>query len=413
MRISLFNYVTSWHCVVGEAIYTTLLEVSILILLADLVGVFLVKFGLPRVVGELLVGVALSPFAIGGLLNKLFHIELFMVNDYLLFLTNFSVILLLFASGLEHGLSTLREGGIFGVLAAVFGAVAPYLLVYYALQLIGINYVAASIIALSTAPTSLAVVAGIIEREGLGGLPSTKVLITAASIDDVVALIMLSMSLTLIGGSPGLNAWFKALGILVLWVSIFLVSVLLLPRLLNKVGDRYATYVAMVLLFGLVLLMTLLGFSEVIAAFIAGVAIAESRHSARIREAVGTLLAIFGSIFFISMGLQLNLVYLISPQVLLVGIAVSLIATLAKIIGIYPFAYLKLHSPSEALVVSYGMIPRGEMGLVIASLGLTSGLIGMGDFGVIILMVLITTILGSTIYKRKVFTLRKVKAEEN
>jgi Kef-type K+ transport system membrane component KefB len=384
----------------------TLLEVSILILLADLVGASLVRFGFPRVVGELLVGITLSPFAVGGLLNNLLHMNLFVINDYLLFLANFSVILLLFASGLEHGLSTLREGGVYGVLAAVFGAIVPFALVYYVLRFLGVGYVAALMVSLSTAPTSLAVVASVIEREGLGGLPSTKVLVTSASIDDVVALIMLSMVSTLISGSQGFGAWFNALGILALWVFIFSISVLLFPRLLNMVSEQSILYVAMVLLFGLVLAMTLLGFSEIIAAFIAGVAVAESRCSARIDEAVNVLLAIFGSIFFISMGLQLDLTYLTHLWVLFIGVVVSLVAALAKVIGIFPFAYMRLRNVHEALLVSYGMIPRGEMGLVVASLALGSGLISMSDFGVIIIMVLITTVLGSTIYRHRALLLR-------
>ncbi len=178
----------------GESIFLTLLEVSILVLLADLAGGVLARYGFPRVVAELLIGLTLSPYALGSILNAVLHMGgLFTINDYLLFLTNLSVILLLFASGLEHGLSTLREGGVYGMLAAVFGAIVPYTLVYWALVSMGLPFVESTIIALSTAPTSLAVVAGIIEREGLTGLPSTKVLITAASIDDVVALILLSM----------------------------------------------------------------------------------------------------------------------------------------------------------------------------------------------------------------------------
>ncbi len=109
----------------GETIFLTLLEVSILILLADLAGGVLSRYGFPRVVAELLIGLALSPYALGSLLNAFMHLELFTINDYLLFLTNLSIILLLFASGLEHGLSTLREGGIYGVLAAVFGGHNP------------------------------------------------------------------------------------------------------------------------------------------------------------------------------------------------------------------------------------------------------------------------------------------------
>lgn len=145
----------------GETIFLTLLEVSILILLADLAGGVLSRYGFPRVVAELLIGLALSPYALGSLLNAFMHLELFTINDYLLFLTNLSIILLLFASGLEHGLSTLREGGIYGVLAAVFGAITPpFALVYWALTTVGLQPTESAIIALSTAPTSLAVVAG-------------------------------------------------------------------------------------------------------------------------------------------------------------------------------------------------------------------------------------------------------------
>lgn len=93
----------------NEVIFLTLLEVSILVLLADLAGSVLARYGFPRVVAELLIGLVLSPYALGSVLNSILHMELFTINDYLLFLTNLSIILLLFASGLEHGLSTLRR----------------------------------------------------------------------------------------------------------------------------------------------------------------------------------------------------------------------------------------------------------------------------------------------------------------
>ncbi|WP_460172665.1 cation:proton antiporter [Vulcanisaeta sp. JCM 14467] len=394
----------------NEVIFLTLLEVSILVLLADLAGSVLARYGFPRVVAELLIGLVLSPYALGSVLNSILHMELFTINDYLLFLTNLSIILLLFASGLEHGLSTLREGGIYGILAAVFGAVTPFALVYWSLVSVGLQPTESAIIALSTAPTSLAVVAGIIEREGLTGLPSTKVLITAASIDDVVTLILLSMVITTLGaGGFTYGTLATAVKIVILWVLIFLLSVLLIPRVLNRVGEEVIVYASLVVLFGIVLVMTTLGFSEVVAAFIAGVAVAESRFSQRVRETVNLLLAIFGSLFFIVMGLQLNFRYILNAEVLAVALLVSLIAVIGKVIGIYPFAYLKLRNRRDSVIVSYGMIPRGEMGLVVASLGLSSGLITMGDFGVIIFMVLITTLIGAVIYRREACRFRSAR----
>lgn len=395
----------------NEAIFLTLLEVSILVLLADLAGGVLTRYGFPRVVAELLIGLALSPYALGSVLNSILHMGLFTINDYLLFLTNLSVILLLFASGLEHGLSTLREGGVYGVLAAVFGAVVPFALAYCALVSMGLRPVESAIIALSTAPTSLAVVAGVVEREGLTGLPSTKVLITAASIDDVVALIMLSVVTAVMGaGNFTYSTLISAVRIVMLWVLMFLLSVFLIPRVLNRVGEGVIVYASLVVLFGLVLIMSILGFSEVIAAFIAGVAVAESRVSHRVRDVVGVLLAIFGSVFFISMGLQLNLRYILNAEVLAIALITSAIAIIGKIIGIYPFAYLRLRNNRDSIIVSYGMTPRGEMGLVIASIGLSSGLIAMSGFGVIILMVLITTIIGAIIYRHEACRVRSAGA---
>ncbi len=98
-------------------------------------------------------------------------------------------------------------------------------------------------------------------------------------------------------------------------------------------------YASLVVLFGIVLIMTTLGFSEVIAAFIAGVAVAESRFSQRVRETVNVLLAIFGSIFFIAMGLQLNFKYILNIEVLVMALATSVAAIVGKVIGIY-------HSPT-------------------------------------------------------------------
>ncbi len=110
-----------------------------------------------------------------------------------------------------------------------------------------------------------------------------------------------------------------------LWVLIFLLSVLFIPRILDRVGEEIIVYASLVVLFGIVLIMTTMGFSEVIAAFIAGVAVAESRFSQRVRETVNVLLAIFGSIFFIVMGLQLNFRYVLNVEVLVMAIVVSIV----------------------------------------------------------------------------------------
>lgn len=381
-------------------VYLTLLEFSILVTMAEALSLVLTKYGYPRILSELLIGILMSPYALGEALNSMLHLRLFTINDYVLFLSEFSIILLLFASGLEHGLSSIRQGGLYGLIAAVMGALLPYLVVFKCATWLGLNQASASFIALSTAPTSLAVVAGVIEREGLQDHPSTKVLIAASSIDDVVALILLSVTLTSLSGSPGVVV--NVVKIIALWVAFLVLSIVITPRLLNGLSEELAIYASLVILFGLVVLMTLVGFSAIIAAFIAGVAVAESRASGRIRASVDALLAIFGSIFFITMGLQMNLRTLTSTRIITQSLIISTLATLTKVAGVYPFAYAKLRDPAHALSASLGMVPRGEMGLAIASIGLSNSMINQDEYGEILLMVLLTTIIGIVTYKKSI-----------
>ena len=383
-----------------NVVYLTLLEFSILVTVAEALSLILSRYRYPSIVGELLTGIALSPYALGGLLNTVLKVDLFSINEYIIFLSEFSVILLLFASGLERGLSSLRQGGLMGLMAAVAGAVVPYVIVFEYAVNAGFNPGAASLIALTTAPTSLAVVAGVVEREGLQGHPSTGVLIAAASVDDVVALIMLSLVLMSPGSSSSM-VW-GSVRIVALWVIFLTASILIVPKLLNRLSEHLVIYASLVVLFGLVAVMTVAGFSAVIAAFIAGVAVAGSRVSVRIRESAGALLAIFGSIFFITIGLQMNLRTLTSLKVIAQSLAISTLAILAKMAGVYPFAYAKLRNTSHALSASLGMVPRGEMGLVVASIGLSGGVINQDEYSIALLMVLVTTIIGSITYRRSI-----------
>ncbi|MGC9226826.1 cation:proton antiporter [Caldivirga sp.] len=383
-----------------ESIYLTLLEFSILVTTAESLSLILAKYKYPSIVGELLTGIALSPYALGGVLNALFHVNLFSINNYVIFLSEFSVILLLFASGLEHGLSSLRKGGLLGLIAAIAGALVPYIIVYWYVSSIGIGQGAASFIALSTAPTSLAVVANIIERERLHSLPSTGVLIAAASMDDVVALMLLSSLYASPNADSMMGFTLRIIKILILWVIFLAASIIVIPRLLNRINEYLMVYASLIVLFGLVVSMVSLGFSAVIASFIAGVAVAESKEASRVRASIDALLAIFGSIFFITIGLQMDFRIITNATVITQSLIVSALAIAAKMMGVYPFAYVKLRNPIGALTASLGMIPRGEMGLVIASIGLSSGILDLSDYGLILIMVLATTIIGSLLYRR-------------
>ncbi|MBP1449522.1 MAG: cation:proton antiporter, partial [Thermoproteus sp.] len=110
---------------VGGSIYLTLLEISIMLFAAAVLRSALHRFKIPGIVADISIGVILSPYAVGGFLNRLLGVQLFQLNDYVVFLADFAVILIIFAAGLEHGMASLRSAGIWGALGAAAGALLP------------------------------------------------------------------------------------------------------------------------------------------------------------------------------------------------------------------------------------------------------------------------------------------------
>jgi Kef-type K+ transport system membrane component KefB len=374
-------------------------EVSLLIFLAEAVRSFLGKYGIPLLIGEIATGVMLSPYTLGGEVNRVLGISIFSLNPYLLFLAEFSMILLIFASGLEHGTSSLRSAGVMGFLGATTGALLPFL-VTLILYWSSLGLIPTLVIGTAMGATSLAAVASILREMNLQGKASNY-LMAASSVDDVVDLILLSVVLASIG-CAGLSTLMVVRTVafyLVAWAIIFFVSVLIIPRLANRLGPNYVEEFPFVVLFGLTVVMTALGFSPVISAFIAGVALAESTKREEVLKISGTLLSIFGSIFFVVVGLQVNIAE-ISLGVVELSLELTAVAVLFKVLGVLPFAYLGLKNWRSSIAVAVGMTPRGETGLVVASLGESLGAINQGEFSALVLMAILTTLLGATMFRR-------------
>ncbi len=374
-------------------------EVSLLIFLAEAVRSFLGKYGIPLLIGEIATGVMLSPYTLGGEVNRVLGISIFSLNPYVLFLAEFSMILLIFASGLEHGTSSLRSAGVMGFLGATTGALLPFL-VTLILYWSSLGLIPTLVIGTAMGATSLAAVASILREMNLQGKASNY-LMAASSVDDVVDLILLSVVLASIG-SAELSALMVVRTVafyLVAWAIIFFVSVLIIPRLANRLGPNYIEEFPFVVLFGLTAVMTALGFSPVISAFIAGVALAESTKREEVLKISGTLLSIFGSIFFVVVGLQVNIAE-ISLGVVELSLELTAVAVLFKVLGVLPFAYLGLKNWRSSIAVAVGMTPRGETGLVVASLGESLGAINQGEFSALVLMAILTTLLGATMFRR-------------
>ncbi|HEV2449650.1 MAG TPA: cation:proton antiporter [Thermoplasmata archaeon] len=383
---------------VSTEAFDSLLFIFILLAFAELVGSLAQRYRFPPLVAEVLVGVVLSSFAIGGIVDGLLHSTLFNVTPYVLLFADFSVILVIFAAGVEGGFASLRSAGWQGIASALGGGLLSFALAtvavahFYSLQ-------TALLVGVAVGPTSTAVVAYLIRSGEVAGGAGGQFLLAVSAIDDVAGLILLSVVLTSIGGS--FNPIAVTGGIVfavVAWVVILLASVFVVPRLFRLPGFRQSREMPFLVLFVLVAIVAALGFSVVVGAFIAGLALAETLRNSGARQLSDALLALFGPLFFVVIGVQFDVGLLLNPRLLLLAGLLTSIAILGKLLGILPFAYARFRSLRAALPVAVGAMPRGEIGLIVGSIGVSLGLFGSALFGAIVLMALITTFVGGYLF---------------
>lgn len=370
-----------------------LLEIFILIFVAEIVRSYMGRYGLPLIVGEIITGIVLSPYGFGEVFNEILNMPLFTINDYLLFLAEFSMILLIYSSGLEHGMSTLKSSGIYGILGAVFGALVPFLV-----SLALLPYPQSLILAVSVGATSITAVSSILKERNVEGSISNFITV-ASAVDDVVDLLLLTVALSLISGEkPSFLSVAKTIVFyIVIGVLAFALAVVILPRLADRIGENYVEEFPFISLFGLVFILTAVGFSPIVPAFLAGIALAESKKREEFLRISESLLAIFGSLFFVTVGYQLN-IHNITFNGMILGLELFVIAMVFKIVGVLPFAYLQTKSQRSALLISVGMTPRGETGIVVGSLGLAYNVLNTDGYFAVILMTLFTTIFGASLF---------------
>jgi Kef-type K+ transport system membrane component KefB len=384
---------------VSETAYYALLEVFVFLAVAELLHSFARKIGVPTLVSDLLLGIVLSGFALGGLLNTLVGVPIFVVNSYVLLFADFSVILLLFAAGLGGGYAGLRRAGSYAVLAAIAGDLVPFAAAFLVFsRFYSTN--AALLLAVACAATSSAVVASLLQTERLTDTPAGQFHMNVAALDDVVALVLLSVVLTIVGGQfDVLAVTGSVVELAVGWVVLLLASVLIIPRLLHLPRIRDTQGMPFLFLFVLVVIVVSLGFSAVIGAFIAGLAVAESFVASRTRQLTEVLLVLFGSLFFVVTGAQFDVRSFLDLGLIALALLLALIAAGGKLLGVYPFARLRWRGgPSKAIAI--GMIPRGEIGLIVGSIGFTSGVLDQTMLGEILLMSIVTTLIGAVLFRR-------------
>lgn len=375
-----------------------LLALGIIVLAAKTFGYLSTRLGQPAVLGELLIGILLGPTLLDMLHWPVFqgaHLEETMRD-----LAELGVVFLMFIAGLEVDLEAMRRSGRPAVLAGVLGVVAPILLGLLVSLPFGFQPLDGFFIGLMMAATSVSISAQTMMELGALCTPAGMALLGAAVVDDVLVIIILSVFTALVGeggGGIGHILWMLFRLILFLGLAIW-IGVRLVPRLPARVERLPISEGVMALVVVVMLLFAwsseaLGGVAAITGAFLAGLFFARSPLHHYIRERMHTLsYAWVVPVFFVNIGLEVNARTIGVEGLGLTG-ALILAAVISKVVGCGVGGLLGGFSFRDALRLGVGMTSRGEVGLIVAAIGMSTGLIGEEVFSSAVLMVLVTTLI--------------------
>jgi len=365
------------------------------VLLAAKIGDELFKrLGQPTLIGEILAGVIIGPSAL-ALVEPSETLEVF---------AELGVVFLLFWVGLETRLSDVRDVGVTAVRVGFSGMLIPLVAGFAAAKAFGASTDTSLFVGAALVATSVGITSAVLLDLGALKTRAARTILGAAVIDDILAMIFLAVAagiaatggvdltsiLIVVAISAGFVA-FVALGgtsVVARWPDVFHAPKFSESPLLP----------AVILCLGLAAISAQIGLAAIIGAFLAGMIVAETRDRHNFEEEVEPLYAFFPPFFFVFIGLSVDLAALANIDVIAALAGLTLLAVVAKFIP----AWLSARSlgPREALVVGVGMVPRGEVGIIVAGIGSAAGVITDSLFAVIIGMSIVTTLIVPPILKR-------------
>lgn len=411
----------------GSAAAITFLWIAVILIFAKLASL-VEKLGQPAVLGELVIGVILGNLILLGLnvFEPIKH------NEILIFLSELGVVILLFQIGLESNIHEMKKVGWRAFIVAVVGVIAPFVLgtfVVGPLVMPGLSSNAYLFLGAALTATSVGITARVFQDLNKLKTVEAQIILGAAVIDDVLGLIILAVvsAIVTIGGvSFGGVAWICAKAIL------FLIGAIVVGQFLAKslgkffskintgIGMKFTLAISFCLVFAF--LAQKIGLAPIVGAFAAGLILDpvhfkyfkkpkivedietqlkdvkpevcekineatrnfENKHIEDIIQQVGYFLV---PIFFVMTGMAVKLETLFNGKVLMVALAVTTVAFIGKYLTGFVAGKVNRN------IVGFGMVPRGEVGLIFASIGKALGVVSDEIYSVIVIMVILTTLL--------------------
>ncbi|MDA8354392.1 MAG: cation:proton antiporter [Firmicutes bacterium] len=371
-----------------------LLELVIILVAVKLAGHFSKKFGQPAVFGELLVGIVLGPALLGwitvdpdnpGLIKELADV---------------GVILLMFLAGLETDVDEFKKSAYGSTLVAIGGVIIPLIMGFVFGRMFGYDSTTAIFIGTILVATSVSITVQTLRE--LGKLQSKEgtTILGAAVLDDILGVITLSIVIGVAASGGGGGSVLDIVILLVKIVLFFVLTLLLgrhlLPRLFKWAANLMTTEV--VLTFGIIIALIfaygaeMFGMAGIVGSYFAGLMLSMTKFRTELFERVEIVsFSFFVPIFFVSIGVSADVAGLTGETILLI-VVLSIVAILTKLVGSGIGAKLAGFDWRSSTGIGAGMIARGEVGLIVASIGFSRGLIDNELFTVTVIIVLLTTL---------------------
>jgi len=387
-----------------DPILRAIVTISVLIFFAKIMASVFSNMKLPAVLGELIAGVVFGPYALGsGII--IFGEPLVVLNEYVDAFAEIGAIMILFSMGLEMGLTSLKENGAWAALIAVLGDLTAFVITYEIYIRLGFSQSAALFIAAIMVATSLAISARVLEDLDMLKTDEGTLLVNAVAIDDILSVALLAVVTSIIfHGNIGIFEVARTIIIFfIIWLAMVAIGAFVLPRMIERFmmleaeGAVEAASIASA--FVLAALAGSIGLSPIVGSYAAGMAVAESKALPHIKDFIRHINTIFSPIFFTVVGAKMN-IGLVSEQIIIGILMMTAIALSTKFVGCFTAALARLRDVLGATRIGVGMIPRGELSLIIASIALTKGVVAESVYVQTVSMVILTSIIAPTILSR-------------
>jgi len=361
-----------------------LVQVAVAFGAARLLGASLERIGIPSIVGQILAGILVGPSVLGIVEH----------SALLEALAELGVVVLLFLAGLETHLQSLFRSWVPAVRVGSLGIILPFAAGLATGYLFGYQLTDNLFIGTALVATSVGITVSVLRQLGYSERYSMNIVLGAAVLDDILGLIILALVQSIAIGS------FQVLQfiLLIIEASAFLaLTVYAGPKVIERIQttirrlpEQLVTDMAFVLMLGLALLAQWIGLAAIVGAFVAGLMLAKVRHFAPLERTFEPVAYFLVPFFFINVGSFLEPGIFLQPRALAQIALFTALAVASKFLGAYFGA--RAEGKQIAAEVGVAMVPRGEVGIVVASIALSAGAIDNDLYGVVVAVVILTTV---------------------